>query len=94
MQDILDKLAGEMAARTDRGAPADYIPELANVDVNQFGIAVCLADGTEFCSGDAATPFSIQSVSKVFALALVLGRVGDNLWSRVGREPSGTAFNS
>lgn len=94
MQTILDDLANEMARRTDRGQPADYIPELASVDVNQFAVAVCTPDGTSFCAGDAATPFSIQSVSKVFALALVLGRVGDALWYRVGREPSGTAFNS
>ena len=45
-------------------------------------------------AGDADTPFSIQSVSKVFTLTLALGMVGDRLWNRVGREPSGSAFNS
>lgn len=69
-------------------------PELAEVDPGQFGIAVVLADGTELEAGDAATPFSIQSISKVFALMLALGRLGDRLWQRVGREPSGYAFNS
>jgi glutaminase len=44
--------------------------------------------------GDADTAFSIQSISKVFALTLALGKIGDQLWRRVGREPSGNAFNS
>lgn len=92
--DILAEIAGEMAARTDRGQPADYIPQLAAVDPTQFGISVCLADGAQHSAGDSATPFSIQSISKVFALAIALGRLGDQLWTRVRREPSGLAFNS
>lgn len=91
---ILSDIAGEMAARTDRGQVANYIPQLAAVDPNQFGISVCLADGTQHSAGDSATPFSIQSISKVFALAIALGRMGDQLWTRVRREPSGLAFNS
>ena len=94
LQDILDRLAAEMAARKERGTPADYIPELASIDVDQFAIAVCLESGETYCAGQSETPFSVQSVAKVFSLALVLGRVGDALWHRVGREPSGTAFNS
>lgn len=92
--EILEEIAARMAAAPERGKVADYIPELAEVDPGQFGIAVVLADGTEFQAGDAATPFSIQSISKVFALTLALGRLGDRLWQRVGREPSGYAFNS
>jgi len=76
------------------GEVADYIPELAQVDKHQFAIAVTTAEGDEFSAGDAGVRFSIQSVSKVFTLAIALGRVGDQLWSRVGREPSGDAFNS
>lgn len=91
---ILSDIAEEMAARTDRGQVADYIPQLAAVDPNQFGISVCLADGSQHSAGDSATPFSIQSISKVFALAIALGRLGDHLWTRVRREPSGLAFNS
>lgn len=91
---ILSDIAEEMAARTDRGQVADYIPQLAAVDPNQFGISVCLADGSQHSAGDSATPFSIQSISKVFALAIALGRLGDQLWTRVRREPSGLAFNS
>jgi glutaminase len=90
----LAEIAAEMASRTDRGQPADYIPELAAIDRNQFGISVCLADGSQHSAGDSATPFSIQSISKVFGLAIALGRLGDQLWTRVRREPSGLAFNS
>ena len=52
------------------------------------------AEGQVFTGGDSETPFSIQSVSKVFTLTLALGMVGDRLWKRVGREPSGNPFNS
>lgn len=52
------------------------------------------ADGRVTTGGDSETPFSIQSVSKVFTLTLALGMAGDRLWKRVGREPSGNPFNS
>ncbi len=91
---ILAEIGAEMAAATDRGKVATYIPELAGVDPGQFGIAVALPDGQVLTAGDAGVPFSIQSVSKVFTLAIALGRLGDGLWKRVGREPSGNAFNS
>lgn len=91
---ILGEIASDMAATLERGKVADYIPGLAKVDPDRFGIAVVLADGTVHLAGDADTSFSIQSVSKVFALTIALGKVGDSLWRRVGREPSGTAFNS
>jgi glutaminase len=91
---ILQQIAAEMQTQADRGAAASYIPELANVDTGQFGMVVALADGRSFAVGDADTRFSIQSVSKVFTLALALGRLGEDLWRRVGREPSGLPFNS
>lgn len=91
---ILAQIEQKMRGAEDRGAVATYIPELAKVDPAQFGIAVALPDGTLLQAGDAATPFSIQSISKVFTLAIALGRLGDQLWARVGREPSGLAFNS
>ncbi len=94
IQALIDDIAGRAAARTDRGAAATYIPELATVDTGQFGIAVAMVDGRMFTAGDAALPFSIQSVSKVFTLTLALGKLGDTIWTRVGREPSGSAFNS
>ncbi|SMX42345.1 glutaminase [Maliponia aquimaris] len=94
LQARLETLVAEVRAAADWGIPANYIPELAAVDPAQVGVAICLADGTEVSAGDARVPFSIQSISKVFSLAAVLGRVGDDLWRRVGREPSGTAFDS
>lgn len=76
------------------GKVASYIPALARVDPNRLGLAVATLDGKLSCAGDAQQPFSIQSISKVFTLALALEDVGDELWNCVGREPSGTAFNS
>ena len=77
-----------------KGKVADYIPALATVDPNRFGFALALPDGTVHAAGDVDIPFSIQSVSKVFTLALALRRLGGSLWESVGREPSGSAFNS
>lgn len=77
-----------------KGKVADYIPALSAVDPDQFGVAMATIDGSVFSHGDAAIPFSIQSVSKVFALILATKHIGDNMWQRVGREPSGTGFNS
>lgn len=98
MTDILAQCLAEayQAALLHRGQGkvADYIPALAKVDPNQFGMALALPDGTIHVAGDADTFFSIQSVSKVFTLALALRRVGSSLWESVGREPSGSAFNS
>ena len=94
LPDSLLAIAADMACAVERGRVADYIPALARVDAGQFGIAVILADGSVHCAGNADTPFSIQSISKVFALTMALGKVGADLWHRVGREPSGSAFNS
>jgi glutaminase len=91
---VVKEIAAEMAQRTDRGEVASYIPELARVDPKCFGLAVIDADGNVATGGDSETAFSIQSVSKVFTLTLALGKAGDRLWRRVGREPSGSAFNS
>jgi glutaminase len=94
LQNTVTEIAGEMRKRRDRGTVASYIPELACVDPGAFGLAVIDADGNIATAGDSDTPFSIQSISKVFTLTLALGKAGDRLWQRVGREPSGTAFNS
>ncbi|GGZ08314.1 glutaminase [Novosphingobium colocasiae] len=91
---IITEIAEEMRFAEVRGKVADYIPPLASVPHTKFGIAVVMADGSLHTAGDAEEPFSIQSISKVFALTLALGAVGDQVWKRVGREPSGSAFNS
>lgn len=87
-------IAEEMLQRPDRGTVASYIPELARVDPAGFGLVVIDQNGHVAAGGDSDVPFSIQSISKVFTLTLALGMAGDRLWSRVGREPSGSPFNS
>ena len=94
LESVVKEISGEMAQRPDRGEVATYIPELAHVDANAFGLAVIDAEGHVATGGDADTHFSIQSISKVFTLTLALGMAGDRLWRRVGREPSGSPFNS
>jgi glutaminase len=91
---VVQDIAEQMTLRTDRCSVATYIPELARVDVKSFGLVVIDAAGNVSAAGDADALFSIQSISKVFTLTLALGRVGDRLWRRVGREPSGSAFDS
>ena len=91
---IVSDIAEEMRGHADRGRVADYIPPLASVPASKFGLAVVTHGGEVHCAGDADEPFSIQSISKVFALTLALGAEGDQIWHRVGREPSGTPFNS
>jgi len=94
LERAVSEIAAEMALRPDRGEVATYIPELADADPKAFGLAVIDADGNVAVGGDADVPFSIQSISKVFTLTLALGKFGEALWRRVGREPSGSAFNS
>ena len=94
LETFLSDLSQRMCETRDRGAVATYIPGLAKIDPEQFGISLCLADGRVLSYGDAQTLFSIQSISKVFNLAIALGRYGNTLWERVGREPSSNAFNS
>jgi glutaminase len=94
IQEIVDEIVAAMAQEPERGDVATYIPGLASVSPAHFGMAVIGADGSVALGGDAEQPFSIQSISKVFALTMALGKVGDQLWRRVGREPSGNAFNS
>jgi glutaminase len=93
-QTILQAVAHEVAPEIGGGRVAAYIPALARVPMHQFGMALCTVDGEQAAVGDAATPFSIQSVSKVLGLTLALQKLGPTLWDRIGREPSGNAFNS
>lgn len=91
---ILQSIYREIQPYARVGKQADYIPALAEVNPDQFGICLHTVDQRLFSLGQADTPFSIQSISKVFSLAFALSIVGDSLWKRVGMEPSGTAFNS
>lgn len=92
---ILDDIVCRHRPETETGSIPANIPFLAAVPFDRFGIAVATASGQVFSSGDANVPFSIQSISKVFTLAMALaGDDSGTLWSRVLREPSGTSFNS
>ena len=93
-QAILDEIRDEVRPLLRQGHVADYIPRLAGVPREKFGMAMVTLDGRLYQTGDAVEPFSIQSISKVYTLTLALQSIGDELWQRVGREPSGNAFNS
>jgi glutaminase len=94
LQAVLHEVREAVGPLIGSGSVADYIPRLGAVNPDQFGIAVMTTDG-ELCSaGDGDVEFSIQSISKVFSLALVMAADGDGIWQRIDREPSGAAFNS
>lgn len=92
--EILHEIYDETQEFAHIGAPASYIPELNKVDPNQYGMCLKTLEGETFCVGDSKTPFAIQSITKVFALAMAFHLKGESLWKRVGVEPSGSAFNS
>ncbi|HKX69302.1 MAG TPA: glutaminase A [Intrasporangium sp.] len=94
VSDVLTRLHAKVLARTD-GDVATYIPELARVDPNVFGLAISTLDGVVYAAGDADHPFTIQSVSKPFAMALAIEDRGlEELLSAVGVEPTGDPFNA
>lgn len=78
-----------------RGKNAGYIPALAEVDPQLFGICVATVDGQTFSAGDATCLFALESISKVFTAALAMEQVGPRAFHRkVGADPTGAAFNS
>lgn len=91
---ILEKIFRAVEPLAGEGEVAGYIPALAKVSPDKFGMCINTIDGEVFAIKDADERFSIQSISKVFALAICLSLKGEMLWKRVGKEPSGTAFNS
>ena len=91
--EILAEIAVLVRPQFGKGRRADYIPQLAGVDPTKFGMAVCTVKGDESFIGDADEAFSAQSITKLFALGLALNQIGDEVWTRVGKEPSGTPFN-
>lgn len=93
-QKILNQISQEFADKPRSGKVASYIPELAKVPAGKFGMHLYDLNGDNYCFGDSNERFSIQSISKVFTLALGMKVVGDQLWNRVGVEPSGDPFNS
>lgn len=93
-KDILKEIYDEVKPLLGKGKVADYIPALSKVDAKNLGIAVVSVDGEIFKIGDTDTCFSVQSISKVFTLAMAFAEHGDDLWLYVGKEPSGNPFNS
>jgi len=90
VKDAYDKFKNET-----RGKNADYIPYLAQVDSKLFGIAIVTTDNQVITMGDVKYSFSIQSISKVYTLALAMEALGaDNVFKKVGSEPTGRPFNS
>lgn len=93
-QHVLDTIAEIVAPLRFEGKVADYIPELAKIPADRFGMAIHTVDGRRFQTGHANERFSIQSISKLFTLVQAYAMESEALWTRVGREPSGTPFNS
>jgi glutaminase len=95
-QAILDEIDAELRPLlvAPPGKVASYIPALARVAPGQFGIALRTCAGETAAAGHSAVPFSIQSMSKVFSLTLAIRALDEALWQRIGREPSGSPFNS
>jgi len=97
LSEIKEVLEWQHAAYLDtrEGAVADYIPELSKVEPDQFGVAVATHTGELVSVGDATSPFTIQSVSKVFAFTMLLEQVGrDEAYRWVGVQPSSDPFNT
>ncbi|MBQ7811205.1 MAG: glutaminase [Bacteroidales bacterium] len=93
-QKIMEDIYQEILPFASKGRQADYIPALAKVNPDQYGMCITTVSGETFTYMQSDTRFSIQSITKVFALAMCLSLKGESLWKRVGKEPSGTAFNS
>lgn len=97
-RDLVKRMVDDAYAkfRSDTtGKNADYIPYLAQVDSKLFGISVVTTDNESYSVGDSTYAFSIQSISKVFTLALAMKEIGAaKVFDRIGSEPTGRAFNS
>ena len=93
-QNIIKNIYTDILSKENIGKVPDYIPEIACIDENKFGVNFTDLNHHHFGMGDFREKFSIQSISKVFALSFVYEKMGEKLWKRVDVEPSGNAFNS
>lgn len=92
---MLESILTDVKPLIGQGKVADYIPALASVDGAKLGIAISTVDGQHFSAGDAQERFSIQSISKVLSLVVAMNHYAeDEIWQRVGKDPSGQPFNS
>lgn len=94
VREVIERLHHEYRTLAG-GEPADYIPELANVDPDTFGISVATIDGRRVGVGDVDRPFTIQSISKLMLYGLALETHGrEQVMKRVGVAPTGDRFNA
>lgn len=92
---VLETILAQVRPLIGQGKVADYIPALASVEGSKLGIAICTVDGQHYQAGDSQERFSIQSISKVLSLAVAMRHYQeDEIWQRVGKDPSGSPFNS
>jgi glutaminase len=93
-QEILNQIHKDIQPMLGQGKVADYIPALAGISPDKFGMAIHTINGEQASVGEADELFSIQSISKIFLLTMAIALADDTIWTRVGREPSGSKFNS
>lgn len=91
---IFREIHNELQHVADPGKVADYIPELARVNPDQFGVFLTTIKGEEYAFGDWDTRFSIQSIAKVLSFVLAYSILKSDTWKRMNLEPAGTPFNS
>ncbi|MDR2152358.1 MAG: glutaminase [Helicobacteraceae bacterium] len=94
LQTALDEAANETRGSLGKGSVANYIPALAIADPTKFAMAIATVEGEIYSVGDSSDRFSIQSISKVFALTQAFGILDNDLWRRLERENAGSEFNS
>lgn len=93
-QKLLENIYCQVKNQPNKGALATYIPELAIINPDKFGISLQFLDGQSYHVGDAQEKFSIQSIAKVYSFSLAISLAGKEIFKRVGVEPSGNSFNS
>lgn len=91
---IIEKAYHSVHSLTDEGKVATYIPELAHVNPSKFGVHINMLNGTDFGMGNHLEKFSIQSIAKVLSLTMAYKIIGEEIWTRLDVEPSGTKFDS
>ncbi len=93
-QQIFSDIFDELKDVDNIGKVADYIPELAHVNPDHFGVHLTTIDGEHHSFGDSEIRFSIQSIAKVFSFVLAYSIIKSDIWERMDVEPAGTPFNS
>ncbi len=93
-KEVIEEVFQKVNKAESKGKLASYIPELAKVDPMKFGVHLSTSSQMNYGLGDFQENFSIQSIAKVFSLCFAYKMLGENIWNRLGVEPSGSGFNS